>query len=81
MTADTPRAFIWHTYDDGAVPVENSMMFATELIAHGVPVELHIYPHGPHGLSLANQLVCDESGIIPKVQSWISFAKEWVYGL
>ncbi len=81
VTGKTPKSFIWHTYEDGAVPVENSMMFADALIANKVPVELHIYPHGGHGLSLANHLVCGTDGTLPKVQSWIPFAKEWVYDL
>ena len=81
VTESTPKSFIWHTYEDSGVPVENSMMFASALIAHKVPVELHIYPHGEHGLSLANPLVCSPDGVIPKVQTWIGFAKEWVYDL
>ncbi len=81
VTESTPKSFIWHTYEDSGVPVENSMMFASALIAHKVPVELHIYPHGEHGLSLANPLVCGPDGVIPKVQTWIGFAKEWVYDL
>ena len=81
VPADTPKSFIWHTYEDDGVPVENSMLFADALIAYGVPVELHVYPHGAHGLSLGNSLVNGPSGTIPKLQSWMSFAKEWVYDL
>jgi acetyl esterase/lipase len=50
---DTPPAFIWHTADDEAVPVENSLLFAGSLSAHGIEFELHVFPHGPHGLGLA----------------------------
>lgn len=49
----TPPAFIWHTADDEAVPVENSLMLASALAHAGVMFELHIYPHGQHGLGLA----------------------------
>lgn len=48
----TPPCFIWHTGDDGAVPVENSMLFAAALRAQQVPFELHIYERGRHGLGL-----------------------------
>jgi acetyl esterase/lipase len=48
----TPPCFLWHTVEDQAVPVENSMAFATALRAHGVPFEMHIYPFGRHGLGL-----------------------------
>jgi acetyl esterase/lipase len=53
VTAATPPAFLWHTADDAVVPVEHSLAFAAALSRHGVPFELHIYPHGAHGLGLA----------------------------
>ena len=53
VTAGTPPAFLWHTADDGCVPVGNSLLYTSALRAHGVPVELHIFPHGYHGLGLA----------------------------
>jgi dipeptidyl aminopeptidase/acylaminoacyl peptidase len=34
------------------VKVENSLAFAAALRAHGVPFDLHIYQHGPHGIAL-----------------------------
>ena len=79
VTKDTPRCFIWHTAEDEAVPVQNSLMFAGALAANQIPFELHVYPHGSHGLSLANELVCDQKGTIPKIQTWIPFAKEWIW--
>lgn len=79
VTADTPPAFLWHTFDDGCVPVQNSLLMAAALREKDIPFELHIYPHGPHGLSLANETVygnwnheCDE------VQSWIGMAIRWM---
>ena len=53
VTDTTPPAFLWHTADDGAVPVENTFAYARALIRHGVPVEVHVFPHGSHGLGLA----------------------------
>lgn len=52
VTKQTPPCFIWHTADDPVVPVANSEMFAEALQKAGVPYELHIYPHGAHGLGL-----------------------------
>lgn len=49
----TPPTFLWHTSDDGAVPVTNSLAYALALSRRGVPHELHVYPHGIHGLGLA----------------------------
>ena len=53
VTPDTPPAYIWHTSDDGSVPVENSLLLAASLSRCGVPFELHVFPHGRHGIGLA----------------------------
>ncbi|MEX1137964.1 MAG: alpha/beta hydrolase [Bacteroidota bacterium] len=53
VTKETPPGFLWHTYEDSVVSVENSLMFAKALKEHGVPFALHVYEHGRHGLGLA----------------------------
>lgn len=73
VTADTPPAFLWHTGDDGGVPVENSLLFAQALRRCGVPFELHVYQSGLHGLGLAP----DD----PHVASWARLCAEWLKGL
>ncbi len=77
---NTPPAFIWHTFADEAVPVENSMLLAEAMRKHNVPFELHIYPDGVHGLALASE-VTDDNGkyIVPHAQGWINLVKEWIY--
>ena len=52
VTKDTPPCFIWHTWEDNVVPVENSLLFAEALRKAGVPFALHIYQKGGHGLGL-----------------------------
>ncbi len=54
VTSDTPPCFIWHTWEDKAVPVENSLQFAEALRKAGVPFDLHIYQKGGHGLGLGS---------------------------
>jgi acetyl esterase/lipase len=54
VTRETPPCFIWHTFEDSAVPVENALMFAAALRKNKVPFDLHIYQLGRHGLGLAN---------------------------
>ena len=80
VDATTPPAFLWHTFSDGAVPVQNSLFFADAMTRAGVPFEMHIYPAGHHGLSLADeQVACgNPGGIIPHVQSWVPLATRWV---
>lgn len=76
----TPPAFLWHTADDASVPVENSFLFAQALKKENIPFELHVYPSGPHGLSLATAET-DESGdasmTIPHVQGWLELSARW----
>jgi len=52
VTAQTPPTFVWHTAEDKAVLVENSLMFASALAAAGVPFDLHVYEKGRHGIGL-----------------------------
>ena len=54
VTPDTPPCFIWHTLEDKAVLVENSLDFAKSLRQADVPFDLHIYQKGRHGIGLAN---------------------------
>lgn len=55
VTAQTPPCFVWHTWEDQAVPVENSLQFAAALRKAGVPCDLHIYEKGRHGIGLASK--------------------------
>ncbi len=48
----TPPCFIFHTWEDGAVKVENSIDFARALREHGVAFDLHVYQKGGHGMGL-----------------------------
>ena len=52
VTAATPPCFLFHTWEDKTVKVENTLAFAAALRAHGVPFDLHIYEHGGHGMGL-----------------------------
>ena len=52
VTKATPPCFLFHTADDGAVPVENSLDFARALRQNGVPLDLHVFQSGRHGIGL-----------------------------
>ncbi len=49
-----PPAFVWHTADDGVVPVDNALAYASACWRAGVSCALHVFPHGPHGLGLGD---------------------------
>ncbi len=52
IDAATPPAFLVHSADDAAVPVENSVRYFLALQDHGVDAELHVFPTGGHGYGL-----------------------------
>ncbi|MBR6709050.1 MAG: alpha/beta hydrolase [Clostridia bacterium] len=76
----TCPAFIWHTFTDRTVPVQNSLMMAEAMTAAKIPFELHIYPAGPHGLSTADRETWNENPAmdVPHVTTWLPLAIRWI---
>jgi acetyl esterase/lipase len=54
VTKDTPPVFIFHTSADTAVLPENAVRFYLACKAAKVPVEMHIYEKGRHGVGLGS---------------------------
>ncbi len=79
VSKNTPPAFIWHTFDDGLVPVENSLLLAQAMRSFNIPFELHVYPRGPHGLSLATEETGrGEWDISAHVSTWLGLSIQWL---
>jgi acetyl esterase/lipase len=74
IRSNTPPCFIWHTYEDKTVPVENSLQLAAALRAAGVPFDLHIYEKGAHGLGLGTRSGYDPARFLP----WIRDCEHWL---
>lgn len=72
----TCPAFVWHTSSDDCVPVENSLLYCAALAAHNIPFELHVFPVGPHGLSLADRQTCP-SCYSSYVAKWVQLCLKW----
>ncbi len=70
VTTATPPTFLVHAEDDELVPVRNSLLFYDALLAHRVPAELHVYPHGGHGFSLALNK--------GRLQDWTQLCARWL---
>lgn len=70
VTKETPPTFLVHTTNDDAVPVENSISFATALRKAGVPFELHLYERGRHGFGLG--------GKDPILSTWPDRCADWL---
>ena len=70
VNESTPKVFLWHTSNDAVVNVKNSLIFGERLRDANVEFELHVYPHGHHGLGLALDR--------PDVRTWAPHAAAWV---
>lgn len=80
VTDMMPPCFIWHTAVDDTVPVENSFLLASALREKKVSFELHVFPEGEHGLSLASPIVerADGSGVQLECARWSDLADAWL---
>jgi acetyl esterase/lipase len=70
VTPRTPPTFLFHTVEDQAVPIENSLRFAAAMRRAGVPFELHAYEPGHHGVGLASQH--------PVLNTWTTCCINWL---
>ena len=55
VTPETPPTILIHAFDDKGVPIKHSILFMEALKKNNVPGEMHIYPDGGHGFSLATK--------------------------
>lgn len=78
--SDMPPAFLWTTDGDQAVPAENSLMMALAMRKQNIPLELHMFRRGNHGLGLANELTLSnyQSENEPTVAPWFDLAVTWI---
>ena len=75
-------AFIWHTATDAGVPAENSLALAAAYVRAKVALSLRIYPYGPHGLALSNEITDTNGGAIePIAEEWVDKSIEFLKSL
>lgn len=79
----TPRTFLWTTFEDTTVPPENSLFFAQALMREKIPVEFHLYEKGGHGLSLASEITdnLDNACVQEECQTWVDLLETWLKNL
>ncbi len=70
----TPQAFIWHTFEDGAVDVRNSLEYASALKAYNIPVEMHVFPDGGHGKGRS----LNEDKVSIHIAQWNDLLLKWL---
>jgi acetyl esterase/lipase len=72
VTKTTPPTFIFQTDEDKTVPAENAAYYYLALRRAGVPAEMHVFEHGPHGVGLANS--------DPALSEWSKLLANWLRG-
>lgn len=76
---NTPPAFIWATFEDTTVPVQESITFAKAMVDEKVPCELHIFEKGGHGLATAvNATARSENETNVAAGEWLNLAEKWL---
>jgi acetyl esterase/lipase len=70
VTKDTPPTFIYHTFDDQTVPVQQSLSYYEALVKAGVQSELHVFAHGEHGSGLGRG--------DPALDQWPALLENWL---
>ncbi len=84
ITSETSPVFIFHTSEDRGVPINGSLALTQAYYNVGTPVELHIYPYGPHGVSLAREHTIGAYGDgldQPRAAVWLDESVKWMQGL
>ncbi len=79
VSEKTPPMFLWATFEDALVPVENTTRMADALAAKKIPFEVHIFEGGPHGLSLADQSTANSKLELDNNSAkWVDLAEAWL---
>ena len=84
ITKDAPPVFMFATAEDLLTP-SGVLAVANKYSELGLPYELHIFQHGPHGMGLGNEVSADGSSQIlnSAFAHWQPLSSEWmkkVYG-
>ena len=79
VSAQTPPTFLWHTRQDQAVPVMNTLLYAKALAENNVPFAVHIYPEGWHGLATVDSMTNDAiNPAVEHAKDWLDAASKWL---
>ena len=80
ITKDAPPVFMMATAEDGLSPY-GALLVANTYSRLGLGYELHMFQHGPHGYSLADETSADGSSQVlnPSVARWHELSVDWLY--
>lgn len=75
VNKETPPTFLWHTVEDACVPVQNTLKMAAALSEAKILYELHIMPHGWHGMSVCTKTVGFKDDYNAR---WMNWSIKWL---
>ena len=80
ITKDAPPVFLAATAEDGLSPF-GALLVANTYSRLQMPYELHMFQHGPHGYSLADETSADGSNqvINSSFAKWHDLSVDWLY--
>lgn len=80
VTDKMPETFLWHSWFDDTVPVENSLVFVEALRKNRITTEFHMYASGNHGIGTADRLTQDKTGrgFDHNCAAWLPCAIDWI---
>ncbi len=71
----TPPAFIFHSFNDHLVPMEDSLIFAAAMADKNIPFDLHIFSNGYHGMTIATHTV---DYYDHEFSNWVPMCIDWL---
>lgn len=80
VTGQMPPVFLWHTFTDESVPVENSLLLVEALRKHQISTEFHMYSVGGHGLATCGEQTRTADGrcVQEECASWLPLVETWL---
>ena len=80
ITKEAPPVFMAATAEDGLSPY-GALLVANTYSRLGMPYELHMFQHGPHGYSLADETTADGSSQVlnSSFAKWHDLSVDWLY--
>lgn len=83
VSSSVPPTFLWHTFEDTTVGVENALLYVWALRRQGIPTEFHLFPRGCHGLGSADGLglSLDGRGFQKECSVWMRLVRPWIENL
>ena len=80
ITKDAPPVFMMATAEDGLSPY-GALLVANAYSRLGLGYELHMFQHGPHGYSLADETTADGSSQVlnSSFAQWHDLSVDWLY--